>query len=277
MRDQSTVRRLGMTAIFLLLLVSSMVMMPDGRILADSNNTPVAPNEPDQPQKNQGKGAASPSVWTKEIEIVRPALPGRPRAPRRVIRAPLLTLQFRVLKQGEDGSPVEINPSAIFFTGDQLQLRITPNQDGYLHIIQHTDGTDGAIIFPETRINEGKNYVKKNEELIIPSNCEEIRKDNCWFRVEPPTGREVFTIIFSREASPAIMEQIKPVGATVKLEEITRLIESPSKKTSKPNLPPEKGGGAGRYVIWVTNEDRRNNEELIARIVLNHQERSDGQ
>jgi hypothetical protein len=230
-----------------------------------------------QTPKKQGKGATSPSIWTKETMITRPALPGQPRARRRVIRAPLLTIEFRVLKQGEDGSAVEINPGAIFYTGDQLQLRIKPNQDGYLHIIQHTEGHDGEIIFPETRINNGQNFVKKNEEIIVPSNCEEIRKDNCWLLVGPPTGREIFTVIFSREASPAVMEQINRLGASVKLAEITKIKESASNKTSRPNLPPEKGGGAGRYVIWVSNADSKNNEELVARIVLNHQERSDGQ
>jgi hypothetical protein len=209
--------------------------------------------------------------------IERPALPGQPRGRRRVIRAPLLTLEFRVLKQSEEGTPVEINPNAIFYTGDQLQLRIKPNQDGYLHIIEHTDGHDGEIIFPETRINNGQNFVKKNQEIIVPSNCEEIRKDNCWLQVQPPTGREIFTVIFSREASPAVMDQINRMGAGIKLSEIAKIKESASKRTSRPNLPPERGGGAGRYVIWVSNADSRNNEELIAKIVLNHQERSDGQ
>ncbi|HWP41893.1 MAG TPA: DUF4384 domain-containing protein [Blastocatellia bacterium] len=223
----------------------------------------------------QGKGADSPSVWTRETSIVRPASPGQPRGRQRIIRAPLLTFEFSFLKRGEDDKPIETNPNAVFFTGDRFRLRFKPNQDGYLTIIEHTEGKDGEIIFPDTRINEGKNFVKKNEEIIVPSNCEEIRKDNCWWIVAPPAGREVFTIIFSREASPEVLENINPVGATVKLSEISKIRESPSKKTSKPNLSPEKGGGAGRYVIWVTNEDRKNNEELIARIVLNHQERSD--
>jgi hypothetical protein len=256
---------LSITSISLLLLASSFYPGPGAdNVLASEQ------------KKGQGKGPTSPTVWEEEFDIVRRAPAGQPRPRRPVIRAPLLTIEYRVLKKGEDGSPVETNPGAVFYTGDLLQLRFKPNQDGYLHILQHTEGGDGAIIFPETRINEGKNFVKKNEELIVPFNCEEIRKYNCWLIMGPPTGREIFTVIFSREANPAILRLINPKGAEVKLAEISRIKESTSNRTSRPDLQPEKGGGAGRYVIWVTNADRRNNEELVTRFELNHQERSDG-
>ena len=260
MRTQSLTLRFVASTVSLILLFST--VFEAGLALA-------------QIKRKGGKGASSPTVWEREIDIVRPAVVGQPRSRQRIVRAPLLTIEYRVLKKGEDGSPVETNPGAVFYTGDLLQLRFKPNQDGYLHILQHTEGQDGAIIFPETRINEGKNYVKKNEELIVPFNCEEIRKDNCWLIMEPPTGREIFTVIFSREANPAILREINPKGATVKLAEISRIKESVSNRTSRPNLQPEKGGGAARYVIWVTNADRRNNEELVTRFELNHQERSD--
>ena len=37
-----------------------------------------------------------------------------------VQRAPLLTLEYRVMKQREDLTPEETNPQAVFYTGDRL-------------------------------------------------------------------------------------------------------------------------------------------------------------
>src|SRR5262245_10879495 len=80
-------------------------------------------------------------VWDKDIETVkRVAKPGRRPSPRRrpVIQAPLLTIQYRLIKRGDRGELLDTSPSTVFFTGDQVKIAITPNQDGYLYIIHNT-------------------------------------------------------------------------------------------------------------------------------------------
>ncbi len=224
-------------------------------------------------QREQGKGPESPSVWTNVITIERRASPGRRR---QIIRKPLLTLEWRIMIEGEDQTPEEVNPQTIFHTGDRIQLRVKPNQDGYLTIIQNTSGEDGDVVFPDSRIKSGKNFVKKNQEIIVPSNCNKDYLDkngNCWFQFLEPAGRELYTVVFSREAIPAVIGRINVVGGNVKWEEVDEIKETKKKSTSRPSLSPEKGGGAGRYAIWVTNADRKNNEELVEKIVLNHKER----
>jgi len=84
-------------------------------------------------------------TWDRDVAVKRVAKAGRkaPRPRPRVERAPLLTLEYRV-----------------------MQVRIRPNQNGYLYTIQSTDGRDGQIIFPDSRINDGRNLVAKNEGIF---------------------------------------------------------------------------------------------------------------
>lgn len=218
-------------------------------------------------QPNKKKGAESPNVWTNETMIRRPRKPGR-----RPLKAPLLTLEYRILKEAENGAAVETSPNAVFYTGDRLQLRIKTNQDGYLHIIQGNDGKDGEMIFPDSRINNGENSVMKNKELIVPFKCASTRKDDCWYQFGPTAGREIFTVIFSREANPEEISRIDRRDGVVKWRDIAAIKENARTPTSRPNLSPKQGGGAGRYIQWVTNLDKGNNEELIKKVMLNHKE-----
>jgi hypothetical protein len=237
------------------------------------STAPAVPRPASTPQRAMPE-SEFPSVWTRKVDIVRPAPPGKRR---QVIRAPQLTLEWRIFKRSADGEPEETSPNTVFHTGDHLQVRIRPNQDGYIHIIQANEGEDGEMLFPDSRINDGKNFVRRNEEIIMPTNCEPPRDDNCWWRMEPPAGREVFTVIFSREAAPKALSEVKMMGAEVSAEHIAKIKPSAKTKSVPPRPVRGRGKDAGRYAIYVTNTDRRNNEELIAKIVVNHQERSNGQ
>jgi hypothetical protein len=224
-------------------------------------------------------GQVDKGTWDRERKLTRPVKKGRKTTRRHAIvqHAPLLTLEYRVMKQREDLTPEETNPQAVFYSGDRLQIRIKPNQDGYLYIIQSTDGGDGQIIFPDSRINNGRNLVKKNDEHTIPSLCDSRYRDNlgnCWFWMQPPAGREIFTVIFTRDAATDL-DEVAGAGGVVKRQVIDRLLKASAQKinrSSRPGLSVAEGGGAGRYIFWVQNSNIRDNEELITEIVLLHQE-----
>jgi hypothetical protein len=93
--------------------------------------------------------------------------------------------------------------------------------------------------------------------------------------MEPPSGREVFTVIFSRDLITDL-DEVAGAGGIVDRRLIGKLLADSKqtiKRTSRPNLSPDQGGGAGRYVVWVTNTNTRDNEELITDIGLLHKER----
>lgn len=215
-------------------------------------------------------------VWDKPVTVTRKEKPKHiaPRPRPKVERAPLLTLQWRVLKRGEGGTAIETNPTTTFHTGDQLRLAIKANQDGYLYIIHHSEGQEGTLIFPDSRINEGQNIVKKDQEYVVPAFCPKYKDPrDCWWEMTPPGGREVFTVIFSRDMIADLPNKVAESGQAVKEQTVKELQASSGqvlKRTSRPNLTPQQGGGAGRYVTWVTNSNLKDNEELIETIVLTH-------
>src|ERR1700754_2038055 len=195
------------------------------------------------------------SSFSETTTITRKPKAGH-RGPKVIIRAPLLRLEYKIVKKAEDGKPVETSSTAIFQNNDLLQLRIKVNQDGYLHIIQNREGNDGDIVFPDSRIDNGNHFVKKNQEIIIPSHCSRESMDeqsNCWYEIQNRAGNEIYTLIFSREAKPEVLNQLPAVGGTVKQSDILRVKSTVNQITSRPKLSPPQGGGARGHALWGTN------------------------
>ncbi|MEW6730055.1 MAG: DUF4384 domain-containing protein [Acidobacteriota bacterium] len=222
-------------------------------------------------------GQGSSLVWDKPQNIKRVGKPKRAKPRVHVEHVPLLTLEWRVLKRNDGGSGQETNPKSIFHTGDRLRLVVKANQPGYLYIIHNSEGQDGTLLFPDSRINNGKNFIQKDQEYILPAYCPTPEFDDphdCWWRMTPPGGAEEFTLIFSRDMIIDLPNEIIETGRViVRLKEIQELKSNTKQKlqrTSRPNLSPIEGGGAGRYVTWVTNTNTKDNEELIETLVLVH-------
>ena len=211
-------------------------------------------------------------VWDKDIATVkRVAKPGRKPGPRRrpVMQAPLLTIQYRLIKRTEGGAFGDTSPSTVFFTGDQVKIAITPNQDGYLYIINNTQGRDGQLVFPDSRINNGLNFVNKNTEYIVPGACPKFANPkDCWYEMDDVAGREEFTLIFSRDAISSLPNEAIGNGGLIKADTIRELRKQSSQDVEETSL--RKGIGVGNYVIWVKNKNKSDNEELIYTIGLSH-------
>lgn len=220
------------------------------------------------------------TTWSKpQVPVSRPAAPRR-KVPRREPQAPLLTMQWRVQKRLKGGMPQDTSPRAVFYPGDQVRLGITPNQDGYLYIILNTQGRDGRLIFPDSRINNGENKVVKNREYVVPLYCPGLAEQegrpqdakDCWWTMDENPGLEEFTMIFSRDAATGLPADILGAGGTIRNADILKLRADADDKDIKETSFPQ-GIGSGRYVIWVQNTNSKENEKLIFTIPLAHAER----
>ncbi|MGH9760714.1 MAG: DUF4384 domain-containing protein [Blastocatellia bacterium] len=229
-----------------------------------------------------GQKSGSTSVWTEETQVERKPKAGRkPVRPRpKAERVRLLTLEYRVFKREQDGEQIEVNPLTTFHTRDRVRMAIKPNQDGYLYIINQTEDQRGKVvdaprlIFPDSRIKGGQNFVKMNEEIILPGFCPRDYVDDqgrCWWWMNQEVGSEVIIFIFSRDLITDLQDNTS--GGVVKADYIAQLKASSGeriKRSSRPGISPEQGGGAGGYTIWVTNTNTKDNEELIETVSLNH-------
>jgi hypothetical protein len=218
--------------------------------------------------------------WDPPVTIKRKEKPRRaprPKPTRRPTRrpvkaaveesAPMLTLQYRVMKVREDGTALETNPGAVFFPGDRLRLAVKANQAGYIYIIQQKQNMSqpGMIVFPNSQVNGGQNYVKKDQEFIIPSNCPAgMNPRDCSVLVTPPSGQEFFTLIFSRDLILDLPNQAAQAGGMIMPNIIQELKRASGQILIRKQIP-----SAGPYTIWVRNTNVEDNEELIETLTLN--------
>jgi hypothetical protein len=228
----------------------------------------------------------SKTTWDREQQVERKAKPKRTYRPRprarvrpKVERAPLLTVQYRLLKLRDDGSELEINPTTLVHAGDMLRLSVTPNQDGFLYIVHQKEGQDGAVLFPNSRVNEGQNFVSRNREFKLPPpNCPSPNPHDCWYRVTSDPEKDYFIVIFSRDLIvdlPTDAAGALASGGIVKKQIIDEYMSNINASdyiiTNRPrNVRLSTPGGP--YAIWVTNKNVKDNEEIILRVPLNKSE-----
>jgi hypothetical protein len=232
---------------------------------------PVAPLTSVEAQK---EGAP---LWFSVVKVKRVKKPNREVKPPPTQRAALLTLQWHLLQPGEGDASVEADSSRQFQTGDQVKLAVTTNQDGYLYIVSQRPGKDSVLLFPDLRINRGLNRVLKNQEYFVPSYCTGLKglKDpkDCWMEFAAPAGTETLIVVFSRDKITTLPNKITEPGSPVKRSIVDELIASSEQKveqfTGELSIPNQK---AVRYATRVQNTNPKDNEELIATIVLTHGE-----
>jgi hypothetical protein len=212
--------------------------------------------------------------WDDPVKIKRqPSQPNRKPAPRQVKRtvatvqrAPLLTVQWRLLKFTDDGLRRVVSVDETFTPQDRLLLAVKANQNGYLYIIrQPAADRDGQLLFPSRHYNSGRNYVRTDQEFVLPSDCADFAVP-CWFTLPPPAGKEIVTLIFSRDEIEELPNFVAPsaVVPNVKAPVITQLLAGTQQRLQR--IP---GVLRDRYTIWVRNTNAENNEEIIETLTLN--------
>lgn len=251
---------------------------------------------------NKANAQTAPEYGGKDdnIEIFRVPKPGRPRPRVRRIIAPLLSLQYWLMIRNRDCRAQEVDPNAIFLTDDQLRIGAKVNQGGHLYVtLSVQDRQEAILIFPEPRINRGRNQITKNLEIIVPYRCPTTPERDrncprdidpsvdCWWNMTKPYGEKYVTLIFSREEIKELENLLKeadlnPQGSMdlpkLSLDTLNRIKDQTVRQEDlrrekvKPR-PNEKGFIAANYVTRITNLNRRDNEEIVETITLKHQQR----
>ena len=231
-------------------------------------------------------GQESSTTWDKPQQVVRKEKPRRVYHPTKKYKvrpkrelAPLLTVQYRVLMKKPDGTAGESSAATLFHTGDELRLGVTANQDGYLYVIYQKENQDGMVMFPDSRVNNGENYVGKNREFTLPPvNCPLPNPSDCWYKVTDDPTKEFFIVVFSRDQIVDLPnkaggnEVVKSALASgvLKKEVIDAYVQSARMQDYKVYSRPVRASSpTSRYALWVTNTNRSDNEEVIVRVPLN--------
>lgn len=231
-------------------------------------------------------GQEGATTWDKPQPVQRKEKPRRVYRPTKKSKvrpksemSPLLTVQYRVLIKKPDGTTGEASAATQFHPGDQLRLGVTANQDGFLYVIYQKENTDGLVMFPDSRVNNGENYVGKNREFILPPvNCPLPNPNDCWYKVTNDPTREFFIVVFSRDqivdlpntAGGGEAVRTALASGVLKKEVIDSYIQSARMQDYKVYSRPARASSpTSRYALWVTNTNRSDNEEVIIRVPLN--------
>jgi hypothetical protein len=223
----------------------------------------------------------NPFEWDKPVEVKRVTKPKRKRPPvvKKTLKAPLLALKWQVLKRGDGNTMNSIDATRPVSIGDQLKLSVTPNQDGFLYIIHQSRGVDGAIvdqprlIFPEPRINNGANQVRKDQQYIVPASCAEYDDPNdCWWEITPPDGKEEFTVVFSRDEIETLPSRADEAGRWIEQNIIDdiRATSSPEDLRRSTRVKLEASKTEESDGTYVQNSNSKDNEEIFDTIELTH-------
>ena len=183
--------------------------------------------------------------------------PPKKQKPRPVIvQAPLLSLRWYLRTQGEDGKAKDLHPDHVFKLGDKAQLVVETNQNGYLYIIQEDDL---SMVFPFPSFNNGKNDVKKNQPIVIPSNCPAKNTDklgNCYFDITD--SGSALTLIFSRDEIKGLPSEIDPSKGVVPIsrEDLKKIRGDIKQDYRRKDIK-------GTEVVQFWNNNPNENEDLI--------------
>jgi hypothetical protein len=179
---------------------------------------------------------------------------------------PLLSVQFRIFKVNDNNSQVEVSPLTVFNKGDRLRIAMKSSEDVYLYVIhQQAPSTDGQLYFPDSRINNGQNFIPKNVEAVVPSACPPgTPAQLCGYTVDATAGQEVFTMIFTRNPSVDLLEKASGgINSALKPEVLEAYANSLNQKLDT------SGRADSVFGRMVRNLNPKSNDKIIVRYVLN--------
>ncbi len=187
-------------------------------------------------------------------------------------RVPPLALQWRLTRREKTGNFVEGDPSTTFFRNDELRLVCKPARDGYLYVLFQEQGQKPIVVFPDTRINNGQNFVAADQEYNVPAYCPEGRgAENCWQRLTRRPGRNLLIVIYSREKNTELFDKIR-LGGPINIDQVAsgQVVDSSAFVLGLVN-PRERVKASSQpvFVVESVDTDPNSNEQLIDAFVIN--------
>jgi hypothetical protein len=107
-------------------------------------------------------------------------------------------LGYTLYLRDVNGRAVRVEPTREFHNGDRIRISLEPNTDGYLYVF-HTEG-DGApeMIFPDSRLEGGDNWIAAHVPIDVPSTVETDERLR-WFQFYGNQATEHLFVVVTRE------------------------------------------------------------------------------
>jgi hypothetical protein len=123
------------------------------------------------------------------------------------VAAQAIGLGYTLFMRDSDGRNVRVEPGHEFHNGDRVRISLEPNVDGYLYVF-HTEGNgDPEMIYPDSRLDAGENWIEAHVPMEVPSS-ERPDERYHWFVFDNDPAIERLYVVVTREPLPAV-----PTGA----------------------------------------------------------------
>lgn len=161
---------------------------------------------------------------------------------------------------------VDTDAARAFRSGEAIRLVVESNIDGYLYVVLRGSSGGETQLFPDPRINDGKNLVKAGTPYTVPANG--------WFRFDAKAGEEKLLLVVSRSPLEPAASQPSEVAQAVSfnslMAQLNRTVQSRDLVFVKEETPPAAAGATpSQAVIWVNASDKEN-QAVHATVALQH-------
>jgi hypothetical protein len=245
-------------------LLLSQALTGASATLQAQDDTPSWNKTPSKTKPAAAPPASSPARTRQRVP------PGSARRAPRAPLTPLLSMQYRILKVEQNGSQIEVSPITVFNPGDRIRFSIKTDVDCYLYIIRQRDPDEpGKVVFPNTQINAGQNFLRRGQEFFVPSGCPQGTTSwDCTYTVGTDSGQDFYTFVFSRDTATNLPLNALTDDAHIKPQALRQLWVTSRQKLSEPQR------GDTDFSLRVRNLNRNADDELILRYVLNKRTRT---
>ena len=150
-----------------------------------------------------------------------------------------------------------------FKAGERIRFVFKSNNDGYLYLLAIGSTGKGSVLFPDTRINEGKNFVTAKTEYKVPFGTKS-------FVMDSTPGEEKVLVFFSKSEIENIGGYFAPKGK-VEAQDTRVIYEFAENKGSKDILFEEDTEGAGlQPASYIVNQSNDPKGLIFKEIVVKH-------
>ena len=198
-----------------------------------------------------------------------------------------LGLRYSILKR-EGSESTEVNPGAVFRSGDRIRLRVEANADGFLYIVHRGSSGVWKPLFPSSEVAGGSNKIEKGKSYEIPSGYvftfdEQPGEEKLFIVLSRRTESDLDGLIYSLSGSQKPTEPARPPEGKVMLAQnmvnigdgvVNRLrkvyardliIEKVDETT-----PPAASVPAKEKAVYVVNPARSGDSRVVADVTLTH-------
>ena len=176
-------------------------------------------------------------------------------------------LKYRIVLCGSNCVDLkDVDANYTFRSGDRIRFVFESNIDGYLHVFERGASGREFMLFPDARINNGSNEIRRGVNYTVPSTD--------WFKFSDASGDEQLKVVLSRAPLDFVPKQASPELPQATLAMVSRqlgnLVQTRDLIFVDEKAPMIGNAAPAAQSFIVVNQNQDNNNLVYVDITLRH-------